>query len=37
MDSLEKQDNMIESGDTYNPELDAPVFSLYGETRSAQA
>lgn len=29
----EKQDNMIESGDAYNPELDAPVFSLYGETR----
>ena len=29
----EKQDNMIESADAYNPELNVPVFSLYGETR----
>ena len=29
----EKQDNMIESGDLLDPELNIPVFSLYGETR----
>ncbi|MBU4419677.1 MAG: DUF1343 domain-containing protein [Proteobacteria bacterium] len=29
----EKQDNMIESEDMIDPELNIPVFSLYGETR----
>jgi len=29
----EKQDNMIESDDTFDPVLDIPVFSLYGTTR----
>jgi len=29
----EKQDNMIESKDMIDPELNIPVFSLYGETR----
>jgi uncharacterized protein YbbC (DUF1343 family) len=29
----EKQDNMIESGDMLDPDLNIPVFSLYGETR----
>jgi len=29
----EKQDNMIESKDMINPELQIPIFSLYGETR----
>jgi len=29
----EKQDNMIESEDMVNPELQIPVFSLYGKTR----
>jgi uncharacterized protein YbbC (DUF1343 family) len=30
----EKQDNMIESGDTVDPQLKIPVFSLYGKNRS---
>jgi uncharacterized protein YbbC (DUF1343 family) len=30
----EKQDNMIESGHGLDAELEIPVFSLYGETRS---
>ncbi len=29
----EKQDNMIESADVYHPDLNIPIFSLYGETR----
>ncbi len=29
----QKQDNMIESGHTLDPELNIPVFSLYSETR----
>ena len=29
----EKQDNMIESADTIDPDLNIPVFSLYGKTR----
>jgi len=29
----EKQDNMIESSDFIDPELEIPVFSLYGKTR----
>jgi len=29
----EKQDNMIESGHTRDPDLNVPVFSLYSETR----
>jgi len=29
----EKQDNMMESGDTLDPFLKVPVFSLYGKTR----
>lgn len=29
----EKQDNMIESGDMLDPDLNIPVFSLYGATR----
>ena len=29
----EKQDNMIESGHAWDPELDIPVFSLYSDTR----
>ncbi len=29
----EKQDNMIESDDTFDPILKIPVFSLYGKTR----
>ncbi|MFO8085084.1 MAG: DUF1343 domain-containing protein [Desulfobacterales bacterium] len=29
----EKQDNMIESADTFDPCLNIPVYSLYGETR----
>ncbi len=29
----EKQDNMIESGNLFDPVLNIPVFSLYGETR----
>ena len=29
----EKQDNMIESGDTTDPVLEIPVYSLYGKTR----
>jgi len=29
----EKQDNMIESGDTLDPVLQIPVYSLYGQTR----
>jgi uncharacterized protein YbbC (DUF1343 family) len=29
----EKQDNMIESGDLIDPDLNLPVFSLYGPTR----
>jgi uncharacterized protein YbbC (DUF1343 family) len=33
----EKQDNMIESGDTRDPQLNIPVFSLYGETRIPDA
>jgi len=33
----EKQDNMIESGDMRDPDLDIPVFSLYGETRIPDA
>ena len=30
----EKQDNMIESADIIDPELNIPVFSLYGKTRA---
>jgi len=30
----EKQDNMIESADMIDPELNIPVFSLYGKTRT---
>jgi uncharacterized protein YbbC (DUF1343 family) len=30
----EKQDNMIESADTIDPDLNIPVFSLYGKTRT---
>jgi uncharacterized protein YbbC (DUF1343 family) len=30
----EKQDNMIESADMIDPELNMPVFSLYGKTRT---
>ncbi|MDX2501287.1 MAG: DUF1343 domain-containing protein [Deltaproteobacteria bacterium] len=33
----EKQDNMIESGDMRDPDLDIPIFSLYGETRIPDA
>jgi uncharacterized protein YbbC (DUF1343 family) len=33
----EKQDNMIESGDMRDPDLNIPVFSLYGETRIPDA
>ncbi len=33
----EKQDNMIESGDFYDPALNIPVFSLYGKTRRPTA
>ena len=33
----EKQDNMIESGDMHDPELNIPVFSLYGDTRIPDA
>jgi len=29
----EKQDNMIESDDLIDPELNIPIFSLYGQTR----
>jgi len=33
----EKQDNMIESGNTIDPVLKIPIFSLYGETRIPDA
>lgn len=33
----EKQDNMIESGDMHDPQLNIPVFSLYGDTRIPDA
>ena len=33
----EKQDNMIESGNTVDPVLKIPIFSLYGETRIPDA
>ena len=33
----EKQDNMIESGNTVDPVLEIPIFSLYGKTRIPDA
>jgi len=33
----EKQDNMVESGNLLDPDLNVPVFSLYGETRIPNA
>ncbi len=33
----EKQDNMIESADMVDPDLNLPVFSLYGKTRTPTA
>jgi uncharacterized protein YbbC (DUF1343 family) len=33
----EKQDNMVESGNLLDPDLNVPIFSLYGETRIPSA
>lgn len=33
----EKQDNMVESADMIDPDLNIPVFSLYGKTRTPTA
>jgi len=33
----EKQDNMVESGNLLDPDLNIPIFSLYGETRIPSA